>query len=678
MRGFVPDAEWAAGRVASLPVRWQGQLLKAWGARHPGDRRGANTALRETTDKLQAVRIPLDAGDAQICDAAQALALRCAAAAERLHDANALRRWMGTICEGQGIEPPDACKVENGPAIARMTCHQWWRRKLRQHQGRAVEGAAIELARVAKGREIYCSNETLLRRIQQNARNLASLENTIATNEHGDEYTLAELAAKGPANKAIRRAELMTRIAGFERIARDLGHAGLFMTITCPSRMHKMRTVGPKGARRVVENLPSKTRCGWDGTLPNQAQKYLCAVWARIRAKLHRDGVGVYGFRIAEPQHDGTPHWHFILFHEVAHTDAVRGAVTKHALRDSPNEPGAHAHRVDFKAIDWERGSAAGYIAKYVAKNIDGYRLEKDLHGNDSMETSARVEAWASNWGIRQFQQVGGPPVTVWRELRRIEQVPMGAPEHLVKAHEAVNKVQQFKGELKDAAARVAWDTYVNAQGGVFCGRDYRIKLMKVDQPGKLTRYGEQAGPRTVGIETVSMEEWIPQEIMDMHPMDRWDFKPLVRAVVWAVESKRYEWVVGGRKRSSGLVSIGQATPATWTRVINCTEGQKNDDRGNAAALGRLQRQLRGGAVHGAQPVETVHGAHAEAAVGNDAVGGWLEGAELHRWRVRYLCGPWQQQPAGPAVRLYGGGRTGRQLDAYRVANVCGPWLPTN
>lgn len=56
--------------------------------------------------------------------------------------------------------------------------------------------------------------------------------------------------------------------------------------------------------------------------------------------------------------------------------------------------------------------TAAAYIAKYVTKNIDWDRLEKDFEGNDSLETSACVEAWASRWRIRQFQQIDGSPVT--------------------------------------------------------------------------------------------------------------------------------------------------------------------------------------------------------------------------------------------------------------------------
>jgi hypothetical protein len=44
----------------------------------------------------------------------------------------------------------------------------------------------------------------------------------------------------------------MTRIAGFERVALSLGHAGLFMTTTLASRFHKCRTVAE--GRKVIDN----------------------------------------------------------------------------------------------------------------------------------------------------------------------------------------------------------------------------------------------------------------------------------------------------------------------------------------------------------------------------------------------------------------------------------------
>lgn len=545
------DHDWAFEVTAWLPTNWRKRLLTRWEQlRSQGkdfkseieSARQANIQLRETVTQLNKIRLPLNASDQDIIDRSEFLAASCISLAHMYHDAMTLRAAMSRKAIANSISPPDAKGMTDSGAIARMSDAKWWRRQLRKLHAKTVESSAIKLGYVNKTRDIYASGESVHRRIQQNKRNANILEATIATNELNQEFTLAELAATSTANKAIRRTELMTRISGFEIIAKDSGHVGSFMTITCPSRMHRWKTVNNG---KVIENKK------YDGTNPAEAQSYLSKTWARIRASLARQKIFLYGFRVAEPQHDGTPHWHFLIFHQEQHTKKIESTVWKYALKDSPDEAGAHAHRVDFKAIDPSKGTASGYIAKYIAKNIDGLHVGSDLYGNPAMETSLRVETWATTWGIRQFQQIGGAPVTVWRELRRIKKMPETMPDYLLTAWKATNK---YKIKEHTGQESVAWENYITAQGGAFCGRKYKIRL-SLEYKSGLGKYGEPLGKRPIGVETKTIEHYTPAHMV-------WMNGTASRVVEWFVESTRHVWTIKQNLRNE---------VAPWTGVNNCT-----------------------------------------------------------------------------------------------------------
>jgi hypothetical protein len=49
-------------------------------------------------------------------------------------------------------------------------------------------------------------------------------------------------------------------------------------------------------------------------------------------------GLQVYGFRVAEPQHDGTPHWHLLLFMPKERVKQVGNVPRDYAMREDSNE----------------------------------------------------------------------------------------------------------------------------------------------------------------------------------------------------------------------------------------------------------------------------------------------------------------------------------------------------
>jgi len=455
--------------------------------------RAANCELRELNQGLQAglsqTVLSLAADDYDLRQYAKRKAEHCHRNRIGKRPEVAYESLSRYILSAGMVPPiPDDKKVSVAGAVARMCDELWWRRALRKSVARQVEGRAIKLGLVHRHAGLYASDESVTRHRQQKIRNRELLEGVTAVNEHGDEYTLQALADLSVSNPKIRRGELMTRIAGFESHAKAHGHAAEFYTLTCPSKMH---------ARYSASGDPVPN---YDETSPKAANEYLCHVWALVRAKLGRLKIGMYGFRVCEPMHDGTPHMHFLLFIDPSHISKVREVFEHYALQEDGSEKGAKDVRFKAVKIDPKKGSAAGYIAKYIAKNIDGFGLKTDLYGHEASSAAGRVSAWASTWGIRQFQQIGGPPVGLWRELRRMGEQPPGIIE-----------------DARQVADDGDYAGFLDVMGGPLLNRkDIPIQLATAPCD-KLGRYGEPQGDLIIGVQAGN--------ITALSPRHEWEIK---------------------------------------------------------------------------------------------------------------------------------------------------------
>ncbi|WP_181958839.1 replication endonuclease, partial [Klebsiella pneumoniae] len=90
-----------------------------------------------------------------------------------------------------------------------------------------------------------------------------------------------------------------------------------------------------------------------------------------------------------------------MLFCKPGQRKAINEIMRRYALKEDGHEKGAAKQRFESRHLN--QGGAAGYIAKYIAKNIDGYALDGQLDhdtGKPLKDTAAAVTAWASTWRI--------------------------------------------------------------------------------------------------------------------------------------------------------------------------------------------------------------------------------------------------------------------------------------
>nr|WP_321386233.1 replication endonuclease [uncultured Vibrio sp.] len=285
-------------------------------------------------------------------------------------------------------------------AVLKMQSEKWVERRLLRLRSDYIEYAQISLSRVGdKGHQSKYVSEVSFANWKRKQRESEQFMQSMSVynDETGEHFPLAEVAKRTIANPENRRIEMMVRSRGFEELADELEYTALFITWTLPSRFHR--------------NSPK-----WDGSSVKEGHAELMRQWSIGRAKLAKLDIEYFGFRVAEPHKDATSHAHYFLFCARKDKASVIRILRGEAINPDREELGIDTSpRFDFKEADPSKGGATAYIAKYVSKNING----KHMPENEAEESAFKVRAWASVHRIRQFQQFGGEPVSLWRSLRK-------------------------------------------------------------------------------------------------------------------------------------------------------------------------------------------------------------------------------------------------------------------
>ncbi|ATM01237.1 replication protein [Aeromonas sp. CA23] len=434
--------------------------------------------------------------------------------------------------------------------MVRLLSAKWWERRINRCWDRLQEHIAILLGKVRKGVSAYVSNATMkVVRERKRAMMRWLAESEVMNGQHDLVISMKDCWEASVSNPVNRRNEMMTRMRGFEDYAEEQGHVGVFFTWTAPSRFHAWKT-GRNG--KTIENDK------YQGATPRDTCAYLGQLWSRARSYLKRWGMPIYGFRVCEPHHDGTPHWHMLLFMRKRDRNGVIDTLQRYALTDDRQELERSNQgtpftdftpRFDWKEIDPSKGDATGYIAAYIAKNIDGEHVDGDDEADTQADQGAQHAcAWASWWGIRTFQQIGGAPVGIWRELRRISNAK--------KNGDLVGPPKPLLQDPRFEAARYAADNgifrcYLHAMGGALSTRaDHPIKLAHLIEE-QANSYGEDI-KRLMGLHTARLG--IKTRLQG------WEVVP---AGTYEAAKAAGGWGVGVQSGDS---------PAPWSSDNNCTQ----------------------------------------------------------------------------------------------------------
>lgn len=439
-------------------------------------------------------------------------------------------------------------------ALARLCCATWWKRKLWHYRCQWREEQLRAACLVGRNTSAYVSHDALTHHREQRRRTREFLKSHELINEDGFTIDLESIYYAGISNPKHRRVEMMITVKGMQDIAETRGDHAFWYTITCPSKYHATLANGAPNPK-------------WSARSVRDSSNYLVDLFAGIRKKLNRKGLRWYGVRVAEPHHDGTVHWHVMVFCRPEDQDAITNILQEFAIREDRAELGSDiTPRFKAEHITKEKGSPLSYIAAYIGKNIDGSKMQKadpktgeppvdHESGKSIADTVEHAIAWASLHRVRQFQFFGIPSRQAYRELRRLACQLERQGKDGKKQQRLTDKAMD---DVMSAADAGCIATYITTQGGILRPRNEHIVRTAYTPADKPNDYGEH-GIQIFGI-------WSPRlgvESRICTHVENW--QRVRKSTETGSEADRQGFDVGPEG--------GNAAP--WTRGNNCPPGQK-------------------------------------------------------------------------------------------------------
>ena len=494
----------------------------------------ANRFLSSLNKHLHLADLNLTSDIKELKAFAKSKAMECLRDTADLSEAHALCLCKAKLLKYK-ISIHDDISATEGIIQARS--EKFWFNKLKRIASQKVEEIRRQLDLVNQKKSAYCSSDRLRQFKWEKEQALEFMKSKWFCSADGEFISMLDAYQANVSNPEVRRAELMVRIKGTEEYSKLLNHVGCFYTITTPSKFHSHYQSGKPNPKYLNYSV-------------KDANEYLNAQWRKARAQFHREGIEVFGLRVVEPHHDGTPHWHLLLFTPPEQLARVTSILRHYAMEDDADESGADKNRFKAEPIDPEKGSAQDYIAKYICKNIDGEFLDTDNYGNDAKQSASKITAWASLYNIRQFQFLGLPSVTLWRQLRKLELESSDTP----------------LGKLQKAADESDWLSYLIMMGGANVKRIERPFSLEYENQIKtqyqhcelstLSKHAYNQKPKhirfTEGTYAIPDKNWQ----LFSSPAERVDSPPSQR------EGRAVDEGSGGSRRRLGISREGKAPKA--------------------------------------------------------------------------------------------------------------------